>query len=380
MRVFFNAIIVQIILSAYVLWRGWQALPNRKLIRIPFAAFFIAELIIYFIGFFASKHLPFEALHSFAWIGTTWMILISYFSVPLIIYDVIRFIDKKKDFIPSRFKLERRKVKCTYYFSTLAIVIAVMIYGNYQFRNPTVQEFNITINKYSPNVEGLKIVVASDIHAGFLIDKEILQRNVKLIMDQKPDLILLVGDLIDYDIRSVRTHNMQEEFHQLKAPYGVYASTGNHEYIELDEEEPEEKIKWLSQEAGLTVLRDQAVMIDSSFYIVGREDDKYKARKKLSEIMKDVDKEHPVIVMNHQPHNINEEVEMGADLALYGHTHNGQVFPNNILVKRLFEVPYGYVKRENTNIYVSSGLGLAGPQYRIGTVSEIAVFNVKFHK
>lgn len=380
MRVFFNAIIVQIFLSAYVLWRGWQALPNRKMIRIPFAVFFVAELIIYFIGFFASKHLPFEALHHFAWIGTSWMIFISYFSVFLILYDLIRYIDKKKDLIPAKYKLEKKKIRCSYYFSTLAIVVAIMIYGNYQFRNPTVQGFDLSIDKYSPNIKELKIVVATDIHAGFLIDKEILQRNVKLIMDQKPDIILLVGDIIDYDIRSVRMHNMQEEFRQLKAPLGVYASTGNHEYIHLDEEQPEEKITWLSEEAGLTMLRDQAVMIDSSFYIIGREDDKYKARKPLSEIMKDVDSKYPVIVLNHEPHNVDEEVDMNVDIALYGHTHNGQVFPNNILVKRLYDIPYGYVKKGNTNIYVSSGLGLAGPQYRIGTVSEIAVFNVKFHK
>lgn len=380
MRVFFNAIIVQIILSGYVLWRGYQALPSHKMVRIPFAAFFIAELIIYFIGYFASKHLPFEALHSFAWIGTTWMIFISYFSVFLILYDLVRYIDKKKDFLPEAFKLQKRKIRCYYYFSTLAIVVGIMIYGNYQFRNPSVQEFNLTVEKLSPNIKEIKIVVATDIHAGFLIDKDILKRNVSLIMEQKPDIILLVGDLIDYDIRSVRLHKMEEEFRQLKAPLGVYASTGNHEYIELDEEKPEEKINWLSNEAGLTVLRDQAVMIDSSFYVIGREDDKFKARKSLSEIMKNVDERYPVIVMNHEPHNIEQEVEEGADIALYGHTHNGQVFPNNILVKRLYEIPYGYAKRGNTNIYVSSGLGLAGPQYRIGSVSEIAVFNVRFDK
>lgn len=380
MRVFFNAIIVQIILSAYVLWRGWRALPNRKPIRIPFAAFFVAELLIYFIGFFGSKHLPFEALHTFAWVGTSWMILICYFSVFLIAYDVIGFIDKKKPFLPKSVNLKDRKVRFYYYFSTLAIVIAVMFYGSYNFRNPSVQNYDLTITKHSPKVKELKIVLATDIHVGFLIDKDILKRNVDLIMQQKPDIILLVGDIIDYDIRSVKMHNMQEEFRRLKAPYGVYASTGNHEYIELKEEAPEEKINWLSQEAGLTVLRDKAVMIDSSFYLVGREDDKCKTRKSLSEIMSGVDKSYPVIVMNHEPHNIDEEVEAGADIALYGHTHNGQIFPNNILVKRLYEIAYSYEKRKDTNIYVSSGLGLAGPQYRIGTVSEIVVFNVKFDK
>ena len=380
MRVFFNAIIVQIILSAYVLWRGWGALPSRKMVRIPFVAFFVAELIIYFIGFFAAKHLPFDALHSFAWIGTSWMIFICYFSVFLLLYDLIRFINKKKPFISDAYDLSRRKMRFYYYFSTLVIVLAVMVYGNYKFHHPQVTEMNITVDKHSPNVKDLKIVVATDIHAGFLIDKGILNKYVDLIMEQKPDMILLVGDIIDYDIRSVRMHNMQEEFQRLKAPYGVYASTGNHEYIWLDGEEEDEKINWLSKDAGLTMLCDTAVMVGNSFYVIGREDDKKKDRKQLPEIMRDVDKNYPVIVMNHEPHRLNEEINAGADIAVYGHTHNGQVFPNNILVKRLYELPYGYEKKENTHIYVSSGLGLAGPQYRIGTVSEIVVLNVKFDK
>ena len=179
----------------------------------------------------------------------------------------------------------------------------------------------------------------------------------------------------------------------------MYASTGNHEYIELDEPK-DEKILWLSQKAGINVLRDTTVMIADSFYLVGREDDMCKNRKQLPEIMQGVDRQYPVIVMNHEPHRLQEEVEAGADIALYGHTHNGQFFPNNVIMaassmiynsgilpesisskmRFMYEIPYGYKKKGDTHVYVSSGLGLAGPQYRIGTVSEIVVLNVNFSK
>lgn len=254
---------------------------------------------------------------------------------------------------------------------------------------------NLTVDKHSPNVKNLRIVVATDIHAGYLIDKDIISMYVDKIMAQKPDIILLVGDIIDYDAKSLYEQRMETEFFRLKAPYGVYASTGNHEYIDIGEKK-DEKILWLSEKAGLTVLRDTTILIANSFYLVGREDDLAENRKSLPEIMQGVDKDLPVIVMNHEPHYLDQEVEAGADIALYGHTHNGQFFPNNVFMalnskiynagiipkdkkpKFMYELPYGYKKKGDTHIYVSSGLGLAGPQFRIGTISEIVVLNVSF--
>ncbi|MBK5719507.1 metallophosphoesterase [Dysgonomonas sp. Marseille-P4677] len=399
MRVFLNAIIVQIFLSAYIYWRGWQGLPDKKYIKIPYATVFIIELIIYFLGFFTSGTglLPFDALHSFAWVGTTWMIFIIYMSVLLLIYDLFKYIDKRKNIFPASFDLKAKKTRLIYFCSILILVVGVMVYGNYKFFHPEVTEMNLTVNKDSPNLKNLRIVVATDIHAGYLIDKNIISMYVDKIMEQKPDIILLVGDIVDYDVKSLYEQNMETEFLRLKAPYGVYASTGNHEYIDLGEKK-DEKILWLSEKAGMTVLRDTTVLIHDSFYLVGREDDMCKTRKELSEIMKGINKDLPIIVMNHEPHRLYEEAEAGADIALFGHTHNGQFFPVNTIMKlssmiyntglipenmkirSMYEIPFGYKKKGDTHIYVSSGLGLAGPQYRIGTISEIVVLNVNFNK
>lgn len=397
MRVFFNAIMIQIFFSAYIYWRGWQALPDKKYIKIPYTAIYVAELIIYFIGFFTSKHLSFDALHTFAWTGTTWMLFTIYMTSLLLLYDLVKYINKKKKIFSLDFAA--KKPRLVYFCTALLLVVAVMWNGNYRFWHPVITEKNLTIEKHSPNVKNLRIVVATDIHAGYLIDKKIISMYVDKIMEQKPDLILLVGDIIDYDAKSLYEQQMETEFHRLKAPYGVYASTGNHEYIELGEPK-DEKILWLSQKAGINVLRDTTVMIADSFYLVGREDDMCKNRKQLPEIMQSVDRQYPVIVMNHEPHRLQEEVEAGADIALYGHTHNGQFFPNNVIMavssmiynseilpesisskmRFMYEIPYGYKKKGDTHVYVSSGLGLAGPQYRIGTVSEIVVLNVNFSK
>lgn len=399
MRVFLNAIIIQILLSAYIYWRGWQALPDKKYIKIPYATVFIAELIIYFIGFFTSGAglLPFEALHCFAWVGTTWMIFIIYMSALLLIYDLFKYIDRRKKIFPLSLDLKAKKTRLIYFCSILVFVVGVMVYGNYKFFHPVVTEINLTVTKDSPNIKNLRIVVATDIHAGYLIDKSIVSMYVDKIMEQKPDIILLVGDIIDYDIKSLYEQQMETEFLRLKAPYGVYASTGNHEYIDLGEKK-DEKILWLSEKAGMTVLRDTAILIDNAFYLIGREDDMCETRKDLPEIMEGVNKDLPIIVMNHEPHRLFEEAEAGADIALFGHTHNGQFFPVNTIMKissmiyntglvpeymkirSMYEIPFGYKKKGNTHMYVSSGLGLAGPQYRIGTISEIVVLNVNFNK
>lgn len=394
MRVFFNAIIVQIFLSAYIYWFGWQGLPDKKSLKILYASVYIAELIIYFIGFFTSKYLSFDALHDLAWVGTTWMLFTIYMTGLLLIYDLVKYLNRKKKLFP-KFDLKAKKNRLAYFVFSLVFVSSVMAYGNYRFWNPIVTEMDISVNKESP-IKNLRIVVATDIHAGYLIDKEIVSMYVDKIMEQKPDLILLVGDIVDYDVKSLYEQHMETEFLRLKAPYGVYVSTGNHEYIELGESK-DEKILWLSEKAGLTMLRDTTVLIDSAFYIVGREDDMCKTRKSLPEIMQGVNTSLPIIVMNHEPHKLQEEIDAGADIALYGHTHNGQFFPNNVIMKLssmlystgiipednklrfMYELPYGYKEKGDTHVYVSSGLGLAGPQFRIGTISEIVVLNVKFN-
>lgn len=381
MRVFFYAIVVQLILNGYVFWWFWRALSNQKILRVIVSVIFGAELVIYLSGFFLLEFFPPELRRIIVLVGTSWMVFILYMTVLFLLYDAVRYINhKRRRFLPERFNLHSLKVRGMYVFTSLVLVLSLMTYGNYRFKNPVVTELNLSVLKKSPNVSHLKAVLVSDMHVGLLINKDMLRTYVDKIMEQKPDIILMVGDIIDFDLASVKQQNMEEEFRRLDAPYGVYMSTGNHEYIKLEDEADEEKISWLSQTAGLSVLRDSVVMISDSFYLVGREDDKKTGRKPLEEIIKGIDKEYPVIVMNHEPHKLSEEVNAGVDIALYGHTHNGQLFPYPIILKAIYEVVYGYKKKDDTHIYVSSGLGLAGPQYRIGTVSEIVVLNIDFAK
>lgn len=374
MKVFFNALIIHLVLNFYVFWRGRQILPPKKAYRMPYAFLFIAELIVYLIGFIFNVRLPEEVLRPILLIGTSWMILIGYMTALLLIYDFVRLVGRWIGFI-KRWHMERLPVRRWYFIFSFVVVIAAMCYGNYRFFHPVVNKYTIDIDKKVEGIDSLRVVMVADVHVGYLINKPILKMYVDKIMEQKPDIILLVGDIIDYDLPPLINQHMEEEFRRLKAPYGVYVSTGNHEY-RLNSEE---KIAWLGNETGMKMLRDEAFKVDDKFYIVGREDDLAPNRKNLSDIMKSVDKSAPIIVMNHEPNNLKEEVDAEIDLAVYGHTHNGQLFPYNLLINEYYQVGHGYKKINNSHIYVTSGLGLAGPQYRIGTISEIVVLDLKFN-
>jgi len=373
MKVFYNALVVHLIFNIYVFVRGWQLLPPRKTYRIPYTALFAVELLLYLIGFIFNVSLPEPLLKPILLLGTTWMLLIGYTCAFLLIYDLLRWLGKKRSRI-RKLHLDSLRNRRMYFLTVFIIVVLMLSWGSCRFYHPVVTELNLKVNKKVEGLDKLRVVMVADMHAGYLIDRPVLKIYIDRIMEQNADIILIPGDIIDYDLPPLVKQNMHEEFRRLSAPYGVYAATGNHEY-RLN---AEEKIAWLSEKAGLNVLRDEYVKIDDKFYIIGREDDYAPVRKSLAAIMEGVDRNLPLIVLNHEPHLLSEESEQKIDLALYGHTHNGQLFPYNILINWIYEVGHGYKKKDNTHVYVTSGIGLSGPQYRIGTISEIVVVNLEF--
>ncbi len=377
MRALINAFIVHLTLNILVFLKGWHTFDKQKWARVVLVVLFGSELLIYVIGFIFYKHISEQVNQLIRVMGTSWMLFLFYTGGLWMITDLIYIIIRKHKRKPWSFKDQSQSYKITTFLGSVLIVISVMIYGNYKFQNPEVQQVNITIKKPIENIDSLRIAVIGDLHLGWMTNKNQTKRYVDLIMEQEPDLILFVGDIMDSHIEPVIERGMDVELSKLSAPYGVFSCTGNHEY----RYEAEEKIKLLNN-AGIIMLRDSAAFIDSSFYVIGREDRIIINRKSTLELLKEhrVNKLKPIIILNHTPDNIDEEVNAGVDIALYGHTHHGQAFPGNIATELIFEVAYGYKKKENTHIYVTSGIGLVGPQYRIGTVSEIVILTVKFQE
>ncbi len=371
-----NALIIHLTLNVLVFFKGWHAFEGRKRARLILAVIFASELLIYVTGFFFYRYLPEPLVQHIRVMGTSWMLFLLYSGGLWLIIDLITLVvlgQLRRPFYFLRHSPPKRRILL--FILPVILVAGIMAHGRYRFMHPVVQQVPIRVQKQAGNQDSLRIAVVGDLHLGWMIDRSHTRRFVDLIMAQQADMILFVGDIFDSQIEPVLRQGMDQELRRLSAPLGVYTCTGNHEY----RHDSEDKIALLN-EAGITVLRDRALLIDSAFYVVGREDRVITHRKTTEQILQDeeVDRSRPVILLNHTPDNLAEEANAGVDIALFGHTHHGQAFPGNLLTDWVFEVAHGYKKKGDTHIYVTSGIGLVGPQYRIGTQSEIALLSVTF--
>ncbi|MEG8946698.1 metallophosphoesterase [Rosettibacter firmus] len=311
------------------------------------------------------------------WCGSFWIAVMFYSFFFIIVIDLLRLINHFLPFFPDIPNKNLINVK-NFIAISGAVLIFIIIAGGYlTTKIINVRHYEIFINKKAGNLNSLNIVMASDLHLGTINGQKFAYKIVDKINKLKPDLILFAGDIIDEDIKPVLKDNVGKALYELKAKYGIYGITGNHEYIGG----VKEAVNYLNAH-NIKMLQDTAILINNSFYIIGREDrsiDRFtgKKRKKLSELVNGIDKSLPIILMDHQPFHLEEAEENEIDLQLSGHTHNGQLWPLNYLLKKIYELPWGYKRKGNTHYYVSCGAGGWGPPVRLGSVPEIV--NIKIH-
>jgi len=248
------------------------------------------------------------------------------------------------------------------------IMFGVFIYGNLHYRNKVRVE--LTLQSARPLPKQYKAVMLSDMHLGYHNTRSELARWVNMINDEAPDFILISGDIIDGSMRPLIEERMSEEFRRLKAP--IYACLGNHEYYagEPDAEQ-------FYNDAGIHLLIDDVSLIDNSIVVVGRDDRTNLRRQSLKALMSKVPTDKYTIVLDHQPYHLERSEKAGADFQLSGHTHRGQVWPISWITDVLYECSWGSYHKGRTQYYVSSGIGIWGGKFRIGTQSEYVVAIIK---
>lgn len=370
--------IVYASVNYYIFIRGLQAVPKGSPYRTYYIILFIALASSFWIGRILENYILNTFTEVLVWVGSLWLAFMLYFFLFAILFDVVRLLNHFFGLLPEIITNNYEKAKLISLFSVVGIVTAFIIYGHINFLSPRILNLDITIPKKDSKLSSLNIVAASDIHLGTIVGKRQLNNFIQLTNSLNSDIILLPGDIFDEDIGPIIKKNLGEELEKLQARYGVYAVTGNHEYIGGVESAVE-----YMEKHGIKVIRDEAVFIDRSFYIVGREDRSIgqfadKKRKDLTEITKGLDDNYPKILMDHQPFQLNLARENDIDLQLSGHTHHGQLWPLNYITSAIYEISWGYEKIGNTHYYVSSGFAGWGPPVRTGSRTELVNIKVRF--
>jgi uncharacterized protein len=375
--IFFSTVItVFSLLSWYVYSKGIQAFPSGNPYRPWFRYVFLFLSASYFIARFFEKIWLSIGSDILMWIGSFWLAAFFYFLITALLIDIVRLVNFAVPFLPEYTSTLLFKQRL---FKVVAGITAILILAGYMNSIiPRVKKLDLVIDKKVEGMEELTIAFASDIHLGTLIGPRRTNQIVNKLNALNADMILLGGDIVDEDLAPVIRSNLGDSLKKLHAPLGVIGVTGNHEFIGG----AEEAVRYL-EDNGIMIIRDKALLVDNKFYVVGREDrDKPRfsglERKRIEEIISDVDFLKPVILLDHQPFELDEKEKAGIDLTLSGHTHHGQLWPLNYLTRAIYEVSWGYKKKGNTHVYVSSGVGGWGPPVRIGNRPEVVLIHIRF--
>jgi predicted MPP superfamily phosphohydrolase len=343
------------------MWHVWRLLPFSTLVKTVVMVLLLVALACMVLQF-KSDSLPLDMATAMYEIGNSWLIIMFYLLMAFLVLDIGRLVH----LVPATWL---RGNAITSLVLT-GLMLVTFIAGNIHYHNKQRQEINLTTDKHLERP--LKIVMLSDLHAGFHNRRAEVGRWVNMINAEKADLILIDGDMIDGNVRPLLAQGTAEELQRLNAP--TIACLGNHEYITgID------KALNLLEQTGIRILRDKSISV-GDVTIIGRDDRSNRSRKSVARLMQGVTRGDYIILLDHQPFNLAEAEQNGVDLQLSGHTHRGQVWPLNWVTKKMYECDYGQWRKGKTDYYVSSGMGIWGGKFRIGTDSEYAVITVTPNK
>jgi hypothetical protein len=374
--VYLYSVLCCLFLFPYLGWRAGQVLGPRLrrvfwgLLVLIFVLFSIALLI----------HRRFEAdWMSAVMNGSVYIFFSTMYATAVVVgVNILRYIDARtlKLYASAR-PAVKQGAKVVAFIATLAVFFTTMVIGHRNVRYPRVMYQKYTVKRLVPEgaqpEKRMRLVFFSDLHIGEAMTPDYIARAVKLIQDQQPDLILCGGDFIDHRAVYAYDPRVMASLRSLHAPLGVYYVLGNHEY----RDDLEANIRWVS-EVGGTLLRDSiAFPGNGPLTLIGRDDHVNGNRKPFEVIANEADPlRGPVVLMEHTPASIDSIGDSPVDLILCGHTHGGQIWPGQLMVWWRYGMVSGTRPVGEREVCISSGIGSAGATYRVGTRSEIRVYDL----
>ena len=347
--------VVPFLAMAYIGWHVWCLLPLAWGWKLAAVIVMVASFLLMFGGIRrTTDQLPLEWGTAMYETGTSSVFILLYLFILFLVLDLGRLLH----LVPRTLLYNNGWTAC----AIALFMFGLFLYGNLHYKHKYRQELTVQSEKVH---KPLRLVMLSDLHLGYHNRRDEFHRWVDLINAEHPDLILIAGDIIDGSMRPVVEERMAEEFRRLEAP--VYACLGNHEfYSGLPE------ARQFYRDAGIRLLIDETAVIDSCITVIGRDDRTNMRRKPVRELVPSL-RETYTIVLDHQPYNLDRTEQAGVDFQLSGHTHRGQVWPISWITDRVYECSWGSHQRGSTRYYISSGIGIWGGKFRIGTQSEYVV-------
>lgn len=355
-------------LIVYACIQVQKLIPGSKLRHI-----FLCIIVFLFIGYPAAE----GAAHSQVGTWAQALIFAGYFCLPLLLYivltvvavDLLILIGRWTRLIrPEVLSLSRfRYFRLACYLIIPAFIVAFGAWNNNRLH---VKHISIELPRKSSKLETLNVVFASDFHLSQITGKHLVERFVDEINALSPDIVLIGGDIVEGH-GNEDLDRFEAEFRKIRSRYGVFAAQGNHESHRGGSNRFFEK-------AGMRLLEDAAEKIDNSFYLVVRRNWRF-SRKPISDLLKEVPEDLPVILLDHVPRDLENVSNTRVDVQFSGHTHNGQLFPINLVIMPFeYEIAWGTKIKRNTVFIVSSGLQAWGPPVKTAGDSEIISAKIHF--
>lgn len=321
---------------------------------------------------------------------------VNIFSLPaMIIYHIvalsmavmlINFIIKKL----SKEKYETMNVWKKIYGSGIiafGITAVIFIYGHYNMMHVVQTDYTIYTDK-EIRKEGYRAALIADVHFSVSVDLNTLKEKCDEISSNNVDMVFLCGDIVDENTSKENMEQVFKAFSEIKSTYGVYYVYGNHDrqLYRNNRKYTEEELKSAIESFGITILQDEKAEAGDEIVVVGREDASYhqtlgksEERDSIEELIKDIDKDKFIIVLDHQPKEYEENSMAGTDLILSGHTHAGQMWPVNIAFKflKFDDAVYGYTKIDATQAFITSGFAGWGYSVKTSSPAEYVIIDIK---
>ena len=325
-------------------------------------------------------------------IGAYWLGISLYLILYVAVIDLLRWIYSK--IFKDKYNEFYARTICTLLIIILTAVTS--IYGIINAKIVRTTEYEITINKDGGNFKEMTIAMFGDPQFGYNIGEYHLKQAVDIINKNDVDIVCVAGDIFDNQYSAIKhPDKLIELFNQIKSKYGMYAVLGNHDVEEpilcgftFNDDDLENKLASKEmlefiRKSGMVLLYDENVIINDSVNLYGRADQERPnlgniTRKESGDIFKEVDTTKPLFVLDHEPREYDELEKAGVDLMMAGHTHDGQLWPTKIATDIIWENAYGLWVKNAFHAITTSGLGLFGPNMRVGTIAEVCIIHVKF--